>query len=131
MIAWKPDSAETNAERKPRRALLLIADCETADGQSARIRVRNLSTSGMGARVDGNFNMLEGEPIKVLFRGHRPVAGVISWVRSKSFGVTFDRLVEPDEIREAAVRAPIEFEVDPMHRVQNNCRRPSLKNGED
>jgi hypothetical protein len=120
MIAWKPESAEASAERKPRRALLLIAECETADGQSARIRVRNLSASGMGARVDDNFNMIDGEPIKILFRGHRAVSGLISWVRGKSFGVTFDRLVEPDDIRQAAASPSSRIGPDSHLRCEQN-----------
>ena len=130
MIAWKPETTDAVADRKPRRAMLLKAECETGDGQSAKIRVRNLSTSGMGAAVEDGFDVVKDEPITISFRGHRKVSGRVSWVRAKSFGVTFDRLVDPDEIRQAGVKAQPDFEVDEFHRVSNNCRRPPLSHSD-
>lgn len=131
MMNWTPEQTDAVAERKPRRALLLKAECVTGDGQAVQVRVRNLSTSGMGASCDTGFTLIDGEAIHMVFRGHRKVAGQVSWVRGKSFGVTFDRPVDPESIREAAIKAQTEFEVEDMHRVMANCRRPPLTRPDD
>jgi hypothetical protein len=125
MMAWDAEFGSNVAERKPRRSFLFKVECENAEAQVVLVRVRNLSATGMGGIVEKGLNFVDGETVKVAFRGLRKVSGKIIWIRGKSFGVTFERAVAPDEILASLNADRPSFEVDPMHKVEDRCWRPA------
>jgi hypothetical protein len=125
MMAWDPEFGSGVAERKPRQSFLFKVECENADGQIVLVRVRNLSETGLGGVVEKGLSFVDGETVKIMFRGQRMVSGKIIWVRNKGFGVTFDRIVDPKEILDAIHGAQPSFEVDDMHKVEDRCWRPA------
>jgi PilZ domain len=125
MMAWDAAFGSAVAERKPRRAYLVKAECENADGQIVFVRIRNLSATGMGGVVEKGLNFVNDEAIKLCFRGQRKIAGKVIWVRAKSFGVTFDRAINPEEILAGITQVGQTFAVDPMHQVEDRCWRPA------
>ncbi len=124
MLDWNPDFGGGIAERKPRRAFLFKVECEAVEGPAALVRVRNLSATGMGAIVETGLAFVDGEPVKVAFRGLRKVSGKVIWVHGKGFGVTFDRPVNIEAIRTNLSDAQPPFAVDEKHRVEDRCWRP-------
>ncbi len=83
-----------------RDSLFLLADL-TVDGESAphRVKIRNLSTSGLMA--EGDVRVQRGTRIRLDCRSAGMVAGVVAWCEGSRFGVALQDEIDPAAVREA------------------------------
>ena len=65
------------------------------------VRVRNLSPGGMLA--EANVKVAQGTAVEVDLRNVGPVAGRVIWVGEGTFGIAFDRQVDPQAVRRQVV----------------------------
>lgn len=81
-----------------RESLFMFAEVQLAQhSQRYRVRVRNLSSSGMmGA---GNLRVERGTQITVFLEGEVPLEGHIAWVHGDRFGIAFDSEIDFDEVK--------------------------------
>lgn len=100
----------TVAQRTPRAATLLRAECERSDGEHVAMRVRNLSETGFGGHCDLVVDFADDEAVKIHFPHMSPVKAVIKWYAGKEAGVQFKQpldLKRIAEARKAAAAAPM------------------------
>lgn len=83
-----------------RDSLFLMADLQVAgDSTPHRVRVRNLSATGMMA--EGDLRLLPGTHVKVALRNVPVVDGSVAWVHEQRFGIAFADEVDPKAPRSA------------------------------
>lgn len=75
-----------------RNSFFLLADVEH-EGESVRMKVRNLSPGGMMA--EGNLAVDRGARLKVSLRNIGTIDAVVAWVEGSRFGVAFAREIDP------------------------------------
>jgi hypothetical protein len=88
------DSGE-EARNNERLSIYVFVDCIFGDGSIERIRVRNMSRSGLGGQTEGKWSPAKGQRITLVFRNLQPFEGTVAWVAGKNLGVAFDSPVEP------------------------------------
>lgn len=92
-----------------RDSLFLMADISVEGGEPERVKVRNLSDTGMMG--DGPIAAARGKQVTVELRNIGPVGGKVAWARGNRFGVAFDRMIESKRARvpltSGEERAPI------------------------
>lgn len=71
-------------------------------GETASVRVRNLSSGGMLA--EGAAQVQQGAAVIVELRNIGPVAGHVVWVGDGKFGIAFDRQINPHSVRRQIVQ---------------------------
>jgi hypothetical protein len=95
------------------------------------IIVRNVSRWGMGGRT--RSQPLEPGESVTLSLGGESVKGEVRWVRKDSFGVRFDREIDPTRFKFAGkswecVNPPLDTgHVFDRFRPSTDCRRPGVK----
>ena len=91
------DEGEQQAEtrrRATRHSFFLLANVMESDGGViGRLRVRNLSASGLMGDTD--LSLEPEQPVTVDLRGIGLVAGKIVWARGGKVGLAFDAPIEP------------------------------------
>jgi PilZ domain len=110
--------------RAPRSARMLLVEMMGQDGTRHRLRLRNLSETGLGGVSDALLNC--GDLVKICLPNIPPVQGEIIWRSGKSFGISFETSVDLD-----LVLVPKEtgqtFVPRPLHIVSNEQYRPAIK----
>lgn len=91
------DSHE-EARNYERLSIYLFVDCICRNGSSERIRVRNLSKSGLGGQIEGQWAPTKGEKITLEFRDFELIGATVSWVADKNLGIAFDHPIEPSKL---------------------------------
>ena len=81
-----------------RESMLLMASV-AIEGQAepVRVRVRNLSPTGMMA--EGEFTVERGGRVTVELRNIGKIKGSIAWVHAERIGIAFDTEIEPRMVR--------------------------------
>lgn len=83
-----------------RDSLFLLASVRVEQqGDSHRVRVRNLSDGGMMG--EGTIKINRGNRVDVELRNVGVVQGTVAWVQDQRFGIAFD-----EEIDSQSARAP-------------------------
>lgn len=81
---------ETETDQRAKRtALLSKALCVRADGAELDVRIRNLSSSGLGGVAE--FPLVREERVLVDIKGIGEIEGRVAWTRGASFGMIFDK----------------------------------------
>ena len=112
--------AELAQRRAARESFFLQAQITAlANGRQFAVRVRNLSAGGMMADCDRPLET--GDRLTVELRGVERVQGVVAWVGSGKFGVSFDSPIDPQAARKPVVRplAPREKPASHVARLFN------------
>lgn len=89
----------TEGRREGRNSFLFLAEMRSAES-SCRIKVRNLSATGMKAESDTPPDA--GTAVEAELRNIGWVSGTVAWRRGTTFGVRFDEPVDP-----SLARAPV------------------------
>ena len=89
-----------------RDSLFLFADLAfDGRGETARVKVRNLSSGGMMA--EGGPAVSTGERLTIDLRNVGAIQGAVAWVQGNRYGVAFDGEIDPK-----LVRAPLATNAD-------------------
>ena len=84
-----------------RDSLFLMANVSVKGRPMERVKVRNLSDSGMMG--EGGIEIAGGDRITVELRNIGTVGGQVAWAQGNRFGVAFERIVDPKLARVALV----------------------------
>jgi len=117
-----PGSSES---REPRASRLLSCEMQLQDGAVIKIRVRNISSGGLGGRADGPIDAWQS--VQVRLPGIGAVAGKVAWVRQDQFGVQFDTAIDPAKALVVQSRPQTSHVVPPVYQAGGDYRRPGLK----
>jgi hypothetical protein len=117
-----PGDGET---REPRTSRLLACEMQLQDGAVIKVRVRNISSGGLGGRADGPIDSWQS--VQVRLPGIGAVAGKVAWVRQDQFGVQFDTPIDPAKALVAPSRPQTTHVVPPVYQAGGDYRRPGLK----
>lgn len=111
--------------REPRTSRLLACDMQLQDGTVLKVRVRNISSGGLGGRSDVAIDAWQ--PVEVRLPGIGSVAGKVAWVRQGQFGVQFDRAIDPAKALVTSSQPQATHVVPPIYQSSSDYRRPGLK----
>lgn len=99
-IAHEDDDGQARNRGSKRDSLFLLADVCREDGAPVgRVRIRNLSETGLMADCDKA--LVEGDRLIVHLRGVGEVPGRVSWTSADRIGVAFDSPIEPQHARKS------------------------------
>ncbi|WP_164117910.1 PilZ domain-containing protein [Sphingorhabdus sp. Alg239-R122] len=85
-----------------RDSLFLLAKIVVGENKRAyKVRVRNLSANGM--KAEGNLCVQPGEKLQIYINNIGELTGHVAWAKENSFGVNFDKLIEPKMARKTHV----------------------------
>ncbi len=112
--------------REQRAATLLQVRCSIADGSYFTIRVRNLSSHGLGGLCLQKINVSEGRGVAVAFRNVSPISAQVMWFNGNEIGIHFDQPIDMERIAEARAWTGPGFAVDKNHEVADRCYRPGF-----
>lgn len=129
-LAPDPPSGPERGEgrtRDPRTSRLFVGQLALEGGTVTKIRIRNLSQGGFGARSD--IMLQPGQRGHMLLAGIGLVTGRVAWARQYDFGLQFDTRIDPEQVRIAPPAAPTksEFVVPPRFRPVTDHRRPGFR----
>ncbi|MFN2258771.1 MAG: PilZ domain-containing protein [Parasphingopyxis sp.] len=123
------ESEKLKADRQKRKALLATARLMAEGGGATPVRVRNLSTTGLGGVSDDP--LIPGTSYTVMLKGIGEVRGEIVWASGTRFGMHFD-----EEIRLESLEMSDLAELVPKHdedfyrhykETPETYRRPALR----
>jgi hypothetical protein len=96
------------------------------DGSIIRVRVRNISSGGLGGRLDAPIDAWQ--TVEVRLPGVGAVPGRIAWVRQGQFGMQFDRVIDPAKALVGSGQTQTNHTVLPAYQAgAGDYRRPGLK----
>jgi hypothetical protein len=120
-----PFAAEgEHPSREPRRARLLVCDMRLANGRVAKVRIRNISTGGMGGRSE--IVIEPWQRVALMLPAIGTVAGRIAWVRHGLFGIQFDSPIDPDQAVVVPTVRQSDHVVPPRYQPATDFRRPGM-----
>lgn len=111
--------------REPRAGRLLACDMKLQDGSVVRVRVRNISSGGLGGRTDVPIDAWQR--VEVRLPGVGAVAGRIAWVRQGQFGVQFDHAIDPGKALVGSSQPQTRHVVPSVYQTGGDFRRPGLR----
>ncbi len=90
--------AGVETRNRTRESLFMFANVQP-DGVARmhRVRVRNLSSSGMMGV--GNLLLVRGARLTIQFRNMVPFSGHVAWVQGERFGVAFDEEIDSEQLK--------------------------------
>jgi hypothetical protein len=112
--------------REKRAATLLQVRCSVTDGAFFHIRVRNLSSQGLGGLCLQKVDVREGAAVAVTFRNVSPITGRVMWFQGGEIGIRFDNPIDLARITEARSWTGPSFEINPKHETAERCYRPAI-----
>jgi hypothetical protein len=112
--------------REQRAAMLLMVRCSVLGGAFFNIRVRNLSSQGLGGTCLQSVSLREQQPVIIAFRNVSPIEAQVMWFQGGEVGVRFDAPVDIDRISEARSWTGPEFTVQAHHEKAERCYRPGV-----
>ncbi|NCP11505.1 MAG: PilZ domain-containing protein [Sphingomonadales bacterium] len=83
--------------RMPRVSRLLSAECKSADGESFRLVVRNVSQSGLGGRC--SIALRKGDRIEVTLPAMEAFMATVRWVAGERCGIAADVPIDLDQLK--------------------------------
>jgi hypothetical protein len=93
--------SQVDTRQLGRDSLFLLAHLRFEDdGESYRVKVRNLSSGGMMA--EGELRVTQGAPVQIELRNIGWIAGTVAWKADGRFGVAFAEEIDPK-----LARAPV------------------------
>ncbi len=105
-ILQDPSDGESKRVAKRDSLFLLTTFSDEAGSPLGKVRVRNLSESGLMADCEASFR--DGDRVVVHLRGIGDVAGHVSWVRGGRIGLSFDARIDPQAARKPVVNGQSE-----------------------
>jgi hypothetical protein len=109
-----------------RDSLFLLAEIRREGADSARrVRVRNLSASGMMA--EGDLSVVRGARLQVELRNVGTVSGTVAWVQDNRFGIAFSEDIDPKRARAPVADEQRRDHVTPPY-LRNSAGRPDPQN---
>lgn len=90
------DAVALRGTRRDSMFLKSAVTCERA-GAAFEVVVRNVSAGGMLA--DTPVDLVNGDVVTVELRNVGTVGGRIVWTQAGRFGVSFDRMIDPQAVR--------------------------------
>ena len=112
--------SQVDTRQLGRDSLFLLAQLRFEDqGESYRVKVRNLSSGGMMA--EGELRVTQGAPVQIELRNIGWIAGTVAWKADGRFGVAFAEEIDPK-----LARAPVSGAAD-----QGFTRPPMAKPDND
>ena len=102
----------TPAERARRNATLLIASCERNDGSSVKIRISNISETGLKGECHGLVDLEVDELVKVRFRNLASLSAQIVRYENSEIGIRFLRPIDVNRLIKLRATA-VEIEHSP------------------
>lgn len=110
------DESSNTQNRRTRRSQVLMEASIEADGTTATVKLRNLSTEG--ALVEGD--LLPSVGCRILFRKKElSLTGQVAWATGGRAGIAFDSPLEPEAV--------LRHVPSPRTRAKLDFRRPRLK----
>jgi hypothetical protein len=110
------DESSKTQNRRTRRSQVLMEASIEADGTTATVKLRNLSTEG--ALVEGD--LLPSVGSRILFRKKElSLTGQVAWATGGRAGIAFDSPLEPEAV--------LRHVPSPRTRAKLDFRRPRLK----
>lgn len=92
--------SQVDTRQLGRDSLFLLANLRFEDqGETYRVKVRNLSSGGMMA--EGELRVTQGTSIQVELRNIGWVSGTVAWSADGRFGVAFAEEIDPKKVRAA------------------------------
>lgn len=91
--------------RSQRNRTILVADCRRASGEAHRIRVRDISTSGLRGSCPEVADFMPGETVEIVFPHLAPVRASIARVGKGELGISFLHPVDLEQVARARADA--------------------------
>ncbi|WP_295524734.1 PilZ domain-containing protein [Novosphingobium sp. Chol11] len=110
--------------RDTRQPRIVSARLVLRSGEQHDIVVRNISSTGLGARTKGPAPA-RGECVTVILPGDQVLNGTVRWFTRSSFGLELDTPLSPEALAEAlqhkahVAQMNGEWHVEPRHRVSS------------
>ncbi len=99
--------SQVDTRQLGRDSLFLLAHLRFEDqGETYRVKVRNLSSGGMMA--EGDLRVTQGASVQIELRNIGCVAGTVAWKADGRFGIAFAEEIDPK-----LARAPVSGAPDP------------------
>jgi PilZ domain len=90
----KGEHADLSERGQNRNSLLVKASLRfPVSGETAEVRVRNLSPGGMMA--EGPIQVVRGKMVEVHLKNIGWVSGKVAWIAESRFGISFDYEINP------------------------------------
>jgi hypothetical protein len=125
LVGPQPEMAEAGGApaRARRHARMLLVDIVDSRGALHRLRIRNLSKTGLGGVLEVDLD--HGENVSVHLPNSAPVTGTIVWRSGKAHGIHFQTVVDVDVV--LAPKLPAEkFAPRALHVISNSTYRPGI-----
>jgi hypothetical protein len=110
------------AVRDTRQPRIVSARLVLRSGEQQDIVVRNISSTGLGARTKGAAPA-RGEQVTVILPGNQVLTGTVRWFTRNAFGLELDAPLAPEALAEAlqhkahVAQMNGEWHVESRHRV--------------
>lgn len=95
------------AQRSPRASMLLVASCHREDGTVVRIKVRNISATGLKGECSDVADFGVDEQVRIAFRQLTPIAASIVRFEGNEIGIRFRNPVDVEKITKVLANAPL------------------------
>ena len=95
-FSFSKEVPQPDRRRQPRHLTILRVGSLLIEGERELCLIRNISAGGLTAHVYSNNK--PGQRVAVELRGEQPVQGKIAWVEQSNIGVTFDELIDVEEM---------------------------------
>lgn len=122
-------SEELKADREKRKALLATATLMEEGGGAIQVRVRNLSTTGLGGVASDPLT--PGSFYTVMLKGIGEVRGEIVWANGARFGMHFDEEIHLEALEMSDLAELVPKQDKDFYRrykqTPDTYRRPALR----
>ena len=124
------ETEKLEADRQKRKALLTTASLIEEGGGATHVRVRNLSSTGLGGVSDDP--LVPGTSFTVTLKGIGEIRGEIVWVNGTRFGMHFDQEIslqalEMSDLAELVPKQDEDFYRSRFQKPADSYRRPALR----
>lgn len=110
-----------------RLSMFFFVDCILASNVRRRLRVRNLSETGLGGDFGNDMTLLNGQRLTICFYGKMLVDGHVAWVDGVRVGVRFDKRIDLAQLRLRSDRTANSHDVPDRARIAGRIWRPGVK----
>ncbi len=110
--------------RAPRKAIMLAAILTDKNGIAHRIRIRNLSATGLGGVIEHPVAL--DDVVRLDLPGMKPVKAIVTRWSGKEFGVRFQNGIVPEHVGVKIENEGSNFALRDIHKMVHDHRRPGL-----
>jgi PilZ domain len=107
--------------------MYFFVDCVLASDVRGRIRVRNLSETGLGGDLGDDIALAKGQRVTICFYGTLLVDGHIAWIDGERVGVCFDKRIDLAQLRLRSDGSANPHQVPDRTRPAGRFWRPRVK----